>query len=166
VYASAQLSRSESEGVVAVREAVAERVWQHVPFAEGPAQPVEAEAEREAASVLQNRVLFGSERHWAQVPGLLPQVLTWLLGPTVNGRTSPSEGGGVNCECAGALGVSSEVSAAISAQMQGVPSWQKPQRSAMVAGDPWVVGRFDLGFADENSAVKSVSSSSGLCLSS
>lgn len=141
MYASAQLSRSESDGAVAVREAVAERVWQHVPLAEAPPQPVlEAEAERDAASVLQKRVLFGSERHCAHVPGLLPQMLAWLFGGAVDGRTSPSEGGGVNCECPGALGVSSEASAAISAQMQGVPSWQKPQRSATVEGEPWVVG--------------------------
>lgn len=96
-------------------------------------------ADREAASVLQKRVLRGSARHWAQVPGPLAQgFVAWLMGGRVTSeRASPSEGGGVNWEMdwMGARRLASKVRlrccswAAISAQMQGVPSWQKPQGS-------------------------------------
>lgn len=57
-------------------------------------------ADREAANVLQKRVLRGSARHWAQVPGPLAQgFVAWLMGGRVTSeRTSPSDGGGVNCE--------------------------------------------------------------------
>lgn len=57
-------------------------------------------ADREAANVLQKRVLRGSDWHWAQVPGPLAQELVaWLIGGRVTSeRTSPSDGGGVNWE--------------------------------------------------------------------
>lgn len=98
-------------------------------------------ADREAASVLQNSVLRGSARHWAQVPGPLAHgLVAWPIGGRVTSeRASPSEGGGVNCErdWIGARRLFSKElrrprscsCAAISAQMQGVPSVQNPQGS-------------------------------------
>lgn len=55
-------------------------------------------ADREAASVLQKRVLRGSAWHWAQVPGPLAHgLVAWVMdGKTTSERTSLSEGGGVN----------------------------------------------------------------------
>lgn len=55
-------------------------------------------ADREAASVLQKRVLRGSARHWAQVPGPLAHgfVACPIGGRVTSERASPSDGGGVN----------------------------------------------------------------------
>jgi hypothetical protein len=91
------------EGLLRAVEGVgAFRDMQHPPSVPLPPQhPPPAGvplADREAASVLQKRVLRGSARHWAQVPGPLAQgLVAWLIGGrTTSERTSPSEGGGVN----------------------------------------------------------------------
>lgn len=80
------------------------RDMQHPPLAPLPPQQPPPDgvllADREAASVLQKRVLRGSAWHWAQVPGPLAQGLVASLmgGRVTSERTSPSDGGGVNCE--------------------------------------------------------------------
>jgi hypothetical protein len=132
---------------------------------------------REAARDLQKRVLFGSARHWVQVPGPVAQgfaVVVVVAEREV--ETSPSDGGGVK-PCweswwGSELVVWDEVvcwwpaSAAIWAQMQGVPSEQKPQGSCSpewtettsmeFVGSRWRGG----GGRDANMAVKSISCSS------
>lgn len=108
----ADLGAAESAGmgprllrlVVVVAGALLPRDMQQPPSAPFPPQqppPVGVPlADREAASVLQKRVLRGSARHWAQVPGPLAQGwVAWLIGGRVTSeRTSPSDGGGVNWE--------------------------------------------------------------------
>ena len=56
-------------------------------------------SERDAARDLQKRVLLGSARHWAHVPGPERQEVVVVVLVRSNGRdvaTSPSDGGGVN----------------------------------------------------------------------
>jgi len=122
--------------------------WQHdSPGACPPQQPlgVLTDWAREAASDLQNSVLLGSARHCAQEPG--PEAHP--DGRETGGmeiETSPSDGGGVNwSSCLAALTAGTgrlrltdtcswccacSCSAAISAQIHGVPSEQKPHGSA------------------------------------
>ena len=94
-----------------------------------------------AASDLQKRVLFGSARHWAQVPGPVSVEADAEVAKGVGlamfemdaGCTSFSDGGGVNCErCGAERGWISASSFESSAQTQRVSSLQKPQRSAAV----------------------------------
>lgn len=65
--------------------------------------PTVADCKLEAASDLQKRVLFGSARHWAQVPGPEVHGLAIVVAAGYcDGReveTSPSEGGGVKPCC-------------------------------------------------------------------
>ena len=128
--------------------------WQQPPSAPRPPQQPPADWdwdwEREAARLLQKRVLLGSAWHCAQVPGPLTQGLAvdGMVGGTEEEdmETSPSDGGGVNADrrgrrdedgmcdgCGREVERAASCSAAISAQMQGVPSEQKPQGSATVA---------------------------------
>lgn len=78
--------------------------WQHPPLLPQQACVCELEAEDcccDLANDLQKRVLFGSERHWRQVPGPLMQglVVDDERGRDGRGRdTSVSDGGGVMCE--------------------------------------------------------------------
>lgn len=89
-------------------DAFSPRDWQHLLSAsfapQQPDGPVLVDCE--AANVLQKSVLRGSVRHWAHVPGSLEQgLVVWLMGGRIiSERTSPSDGGGVNCErfCMGA----------------------------------------------------------------
>lgn len=78
---------------------------------------------RVAASDLQKRVLVELERHWAQVPGPLAQGFSFT-GAGLAGGCVPDEWEDRLAEL--------DASAAISAQMHGVPSWQNPQGSSMV----------------------------------
>lgn len=68
---------------------------QHPPPPRGALPPP-----RDAARVLQKSVLRGSAIHWAQVPGPLAQglVASLIEGKVTSDRTSPSDGGGVNCD--------------------------------------------------------------------
>lgn len=122
-------------GAVVVEGALCD--MQHPPSAPFPPQQQPAVGvplpDREAASVLQKKVLCGSVRHCAHVPGPLAHgLVAWLMGGRVTSeRTSPSEGGGVNWDrvwmgasrlFSKALGRPRGCSCvAISAQIHGVP---------------------------------------------
>lgn len=69
---------------------------------------------RVAASDLQKRVLFELERHWAQVPGPFTQGFSLTVGAGLAEIYAVDEFED--------LLAAFDVSAAISAQMQGVPS--------------------------------------------
>lgn len=118
--------------------------------------------ERVAARDLQKRVLAGLARHWAHVPGPLMQGFI----PDDNGFLDTALDGGIWIGSV-EVGSSGPWSVAISAQIQGDSSWQKPQGSGRFGAG---AEGFEVEFARfwgrrlEKWAVKSISSISSVSL--